>query len=90
MENNRMTEYYYNLIIVDENDEVEILSGLVDGSDPRLAAQSVIERDTEWCDAPCDALNPTIEIERDSDGNFVVDVDSHGLGKAGIVLTQVS
>lgn len=85
-----MTEYYYNLIIVDENDEVEILSGLVHGSEPRLAAQSVIERDTEWCDSPCDALNPTIEIERDSDGNFVVDVDSHGLGKAGIVLTQVS
>jgi len=85
-----MSEYNYNLIIVDENDEVEILSGTIFGSEPRLAARTVIESKTEWYESYCDALQPTITVERDSDGNFVVDVDSHGLGNAGIVLTKVS
>lgn len=85
-----MTEYNYNMIIVDENDKVDILSGTIAATEPRLAAQSVVEIRTDWCESFCDALQPTIEIERDSDGNFVVDVDSHGLGKAGIVLEQVS
>jgi len=85
-----MSEYNYNIIIVDENDEVEILSGTILGSEPRHAARTVIETETDWCESYCDALDPTITVERDSDGNFVVDVDSHGLGKAGIVLTKVS
>ena len=85
-----MTEYYYNMIIVDENDNVDILSGTIAATEPRLAAKSVVEDKTDWCESFCDALQPTIEIERDSDGNFIVDVDSHGLGKAGIVMTQVA
>lgn len=85
-----MTEYNYNIIVVDENDEVEILSGTVQGSEPRLAARSIVERSTDWYESDCDALTPTIEISRDRDGNFIVDVDSHGLGEAGIVLEQIS
>ena len=85
-----MSEYNYNIIIVDDNDEAEILSGTVCAAEPRLAARTIVEAETDWCDSYCDALDPTIHVERDSDGNFVVDVDSHGLGKAGIVLEQVS
>ena len=87
---NRMTEYLYNMIVVDENDNVEILDGIIAASEPRLAAQSVVEVRTDWCDSLCEALQPVIEISRDSDGNFIVDVDSHGLGNAGIVLTQIA
>lgn len=83
-----MSEYNYNIIIVDDNDEVEILSGTVCAAEPRLAARTIVEAETDWCDSYCDALDPTIHVERDS--KVVVDVDSHGLGKAGIVLEQVS
>ena len=84
-----VSEYLYNIIVVDENDEVGIYSGVSSGNDLHAMAQVVVEAHTDWFDPYCDALTPTIEIERDSDGNFIVNVDSHGLGSAGIVLTGV-
>ena len=85
-----LSEYLYNIIVVSEDEEVGIYSGVASGNDLHAVAHVVVEAHTDWFDLDCDALTPTIEISRNSDGGFEVDVDSHGLGKAGIVLEQVS
>lgn len=82
-------KYDYSIIYTNDVDTY-IYTGEVSG-DLESAARSVLKERTDLLDDGFgDALAPTIEISRQSDGSFIVDIDTHGLGEAGILLEQVA
>lgn len=84
------TKFDYSIIVTDEFD-TNVYTGQIRGNDLNSAARNVVRARTDWLDEGFgDVLEPVITISRDSDGNFIVDVESHGLGEAGIVLERIS
>jgi hypothetical protein len=81
----------FDYSIIHTNDvDTYIYTGEVSG-DLESAARSVLRERTDLLDDGFgDALAPTIEISRQADGTFIVDIDTHGLGEAGILLQKIS
>ncbi len=86
-------KYDYSIVLTDAEDanECDVFTGEVEANSPHEAATEVIRTRTDWLEDVFANLAPTIELSRNSDfGVFEADVDSHGLGHAGIVLEKVS
>ena len=88
-------KYDYSIILSDAEDslatECDVFTGSVEANTTRQAVRKVLNERTAWLEYEFNDLSPTIEISRNSElGVFEVNVDSHGLGVAGIVLEQVS
>ena len=69
-----------------ETDVDLITRGLVEASNPREAVTKILEGCRPDLDDGFDALAPDFTIERNRNGSFSVEVDTHGLVDASIDL----
>lgn len=77
-------EYSGTILLVDG----PAYAGTIRGNDPRDAARNVIRARSDILDdAYCTELEPVFTVERNADGTFTVEVETHGLGDATITLT---
>jgi len=66
-------------------------AGTICGRDPREAARNVIRARSDILDdAYCTELEPVFTVERNADGSFTVEVETHGLGDATIQLMRAA
>ena len=78
-------EYSGTILTVDGHS----YAGVIRGRDPREAARNVIlARSDILDDAYCNELEPVFTVERNADGTFTVEVETHGLGDVTITLTR--
>ena len=66
-----------------------ITRGKIEASDPRSAAELIVSALRPDLDDGFDSLAPDFTIERNRDGSFSVEVDTHGLVDASIELEAV-
>lgn len=63
-------------------------AGSIDGADPRDAARNVLRERSDILDNTFAGLEPVFTVERNADGSFTVEVETHGLGDATIDLLR--
>lgn len=73
-----------------EADVARIVRGYIEASDPRDAAEKIVNEHRPDLNDGFDYLTPEFAIERNRDGSFSVEVDTHGLVDATIKLEKVS
>lgn len=67
-----------------------IVRGQITASDPRDAAEKIVNAHRPDLDDGFDSLVPDFTIERNRDGSFSVEIDTHGLVDAAVKLEVVS
>lgn len=78
-------EYSGTILTVDGHS----YAGTICGRDPREAARNVIRARSDILDdAFCTELEPVFTVERNADGSFTVEVETHGLGDVTIQLMR--
>ena len=73
-----------------ETDADLISRGRVEASNPREAVLKILDGCRPDLDDGFDSLTPDFTIERNRDGSFSVEVDTHGLVDASVELEVVS
>jgi len=73
-----------------EADIDRIVRGHIEASDPRDAAEKIVSACRPDLDDGFDSLTPDFTIERNRDGSFRVEVDTHGLVDATIELEVIA
>jgi hypothetical protein len=73
-----------------EADVARIVRGRIEASDPRDAAEKIVNEHRSDLNDGFDYFTPEFEIARNRDGSFSVEVDTHGLVDATIELEKVS
>ena len=73
-----------------ETDADVITRGQITANTPREAAEKVVSVCRPDLDDGFDSLAPDFTIERNRDGSFTVEVDTHGLVDASVKLAVVS
>jgi hypothetical protein len=73
-----------------EADIDQITRGNIVASNPREAAEKIVSACRPDLDDGFDSLTPDFTVERNRDGSFSVEVDTHGLVDASVELEVVS
>ena len=85
-------KYDYSVVVTDKelSNKCDIFTGECEGSTPLEAVNGALGETTDWLENEFANLAPTVEISRDLRFSaWRADVDSHGLGEAGVVLVPL-